>query len=143
MNVNKAFVVGNITRDPELKSLPSGVKVVSFSVATNKVWKDRDGNKQERVDFHNIVAFGATAENIAKYMRKGSHIYVEGEMQTRSWDDKDTGKKMYRTEINALNVQFGNNPNKTSGSDTSGNRTADSSAPEYPEDDISPDDIPF
>ena len=111
MNVNKVILVGNITRDPELKALPSGQSVCSFSMATNEVFKDASGQKQERTEFHNVVAWGKTAENIAQYMKKGSQIYIEGKLQTRSWDDKDSGKKMYRTEINALNVQFGAKPN--------------------------------
>lgn len=107
MYINKAIVVGNFTRDPELKSLPSGQKVCSFSIATNRTWKDQNGQKQEAVDYHNIACFGKQAEIVAQWMKKGSQIYVEGRMTTRSWDDKDTGKKMYRTEIVAENVQFG------------------------------------
>lgn len=107
MYINKAIVVGNLTRDPELKSLPSGQKVCSFSVATNRTWKDANGQKQEAVDYHNISCFGRQAETVAQWMKKGSQIYVEGRMTTRSWDDKDSGKKMYRTEVVAENVQFG------------------------------------
>lgn len=111
MYLNKAIIIGNITKDPELKSLPSGIKVCSFSVATNRVWKDNNGQKQESVDFHNIIVFGKQAENTATYMKKGSQIAIEGRLQTRSWD-KD-GQKMYRTEIVAENVQFGNKSEKT------------------------------
>lgn len=107
MYINKAIVVGNLTRDPELKSLPTGSKVCSFSVATNRTWKNAQGEKQEAVDYHNVACFGRQAEVVAQWMKKGSQIYVEGRMTTRSWDDKDTGKKMYRTEIIAENVQFG------------------------------------
>lgn len=110
MYINKAIIVGNITKDPELKSLPSGQKLCSFSVATNRTWKDANGEKQEAVDYHNIVCFGKQAEVIAQWMKKGSQIYVEGRMTTRSWDDKDSGKKMYRTEVIAENVQFGSSP---------------------------------
>ena len=117
MYINKAIVVGNLTRDPELKTLPTGSKVCSFSVATNRTWKDQAGQKQEAVDYHNVACFGRQAETVAQWMKKGSQIYVEGRMTTRSWDDKDTGKKMYRTEIIAENVQFGS---KSSGT-TSGN----------------------
>ncbi len=106
MYINKAILYGNLTRDPDLRSLPSGIKVVSFSLATNRTWKDKDGAKQESVDFHNIVAFGKTAEIITQYMKKGSGIYVEGRIQTRSWDDKD-GKKSYRTEVVVDQFQFG------------------------------------
>jgi single-strand DNA-binding protein len=114
MYINKAIIVGNITRDPELKSLPSGQKVCSFSVATNRTWKDQAGQKQEAVDYHNIACFGKQAEIVAQWMKKGSQIYVEGRLTTRSWDDKDTGKKMYRTEIVAENVQFGPKRDATS-----------------------------
>jgi single-strand DNA-binding protein len=107
MYINKAIIVGNLVRDPELKSLPTGQKVCSFSVATNRTWKDANGAKQEAVDYHNIACFGKQAEIVAQWMKKGSQIYVEGRMTTRSWDDKDTGKKMYRTEVIAENVQFG------------------------------------
>ena len=109
MNLNKAFVLGNITRDPELKALPSGSNVCSFSVATNRRWTDKSGEKKEEVEFHNIVTFGRTAETVHQYMRKGSQILIEGRIQTRSWDGKD-GKKQYRTEIVAESVQFGAKP---------------------------------
>src|SRR3990167_6367316 len=105
MNINKAILYGNLTRDPELKSLPSGNKVCSFSVATNRVWKGQDGSKQEAVDFHNIVVFGRQAENVAQYLHKGSGVFVEGRMQTRSWEQD--GQKKYRTEVVADRVQFG------------------------------------
>lgn len=105
MYLNKVMIYGNITRDPELKTLPSGSAVCSFGVATNRTWKDKDGSKKEATEFHNIVSFGKTAENIAQYMRKGSAVYVEGRIQTRSWE-KD-GIKQYRTEIVAETVQFG------------------------------------
>jgi single-strand DNA-binding protein len=118
MYINKAIVVGNLTRDPELKSLPSGQKVCSFSVATNRTWKDQSGQKQEAVDYHNVSCFGRQAEVVGQWMKKGSQIYVEGRMTTRSWDDKDTGKKMYRTEIVAENVQFGSKRDGATGGST-------------------------
>lgn len=152
MNVNKAIIVGNITRDPELKSLPSGQQVASFSVATNEVFKGSDGQKQERTEFHNIVAWGKTAENIAQYMRKGSQIYIEGKIQTRSWE-KD-GEKKYRTEIVALNVQFGAKPK---GEGSSPRKSEDDDWGEFNDEpaaparasgstdggEINPEDIPF
>ena len=107
MYLNKAFLFGNITRDPELKSLPSGIKVVSFGLATNRTWKNKDGVKQESVSFHNIVSFGKQAEIMAQYLKKGSSIFVEGRIETRSWDDKNDGSKKYRTEIIVDNFQFG------------------------------------
>ena len=93
MYLNKAMIVGNLTRDPELKTLPSGMKVTSFSIATNRVWKDAAGNKKEAADYHNIVVFGRQAETSAQYLAKGSQVLVEGRLQTQSWDDKSTGKK--------------------------------------------------
>ncbi len=147
MNLNKAMVFGNLTRDPELKSLPSGIQVCSFSIATNRVYNDRDGKRQEQADYHNIVVFGKQAENSAKYLTKGSSAYIEGRMQTRSWDAD--GVKHYRTEVVADRVQFGP---RTAGapSDAPRNNTAPSTdnekAPdpvEYPEEDINPEDIPF
>ena len=150
MYLNKAIVIGNLTRDPELRALPSGIKVCSFSLATNRVWKDKNGVKQESVDYHNVVVFGRQAETVAQYMKKGSSILVEGRMQTRSWDDKNTGEKKYRTEIVADRTQFGP---RSAGSATGGtsNAPAKTSSPsgeevdsiEYPEEDINPEDIPF
>lgn len=147
MYLNKALVIGNLTRDPELKSLPSGVQVTSFSLATNRVWKDKDGNKQESVDYHNIVVFGRQAETVAQYLKKGNSCLVEGRMQTRSWDAPE-GKK-YRTEIIADRVQFGPKNSGTgsyagAGADKSVSKEEkpDEGAIEYPED-INVDDIPF
>jgi single-strand DNA-binding protein len=88
MYINKAIVVGNLTRDPELKSLPTGQKVCSFSVATNRTWKNAQGERQEAADYHNVVCFGKQAEVVAQWMKKGSQIYVEGRMTTRSWGPK-------------------------------------------------------
>jgi single-strand DNA-binding protein len=110
MYINKVILIGNLTRDPELKSLPNGNKVCSFSLATNRTWKDQNGQKQEAVDYHNITAFGKTGEIVAQYMKKGRQVYVEGRLTTRSWDDKETGKKNYRTEVIAESVQFGSTP---------------------------------
>ncbi len=109
MYLNRAIIIGNLTRDPELRSLPSGVQVASFGVATNRVWKDKDGSKKEDVQFHNIVVFGRQAETTSQFLRKGSSVLVEGRMQTRSWESPD-GKKNYRTEIVADRIQFGPRP---------------------------------
>lgn len=106
MNLNKVFLIGNLTRDPELKALPSGTSVVNFAIATNRVWKNDKGEKQEDVQFHNIVCFGKQAEVIKQYMMKGSMILIEGRIQTRSWDAQD-GSKKYMTEIVAESFQFG------------------------------------
>ena len=108
MYLNKALIYGNLTRDPELKALPSGQQVASFSVATNRTWKDQSGAKQEAVDYHNIVVFGRQAETSAQYLKKGSGAFIEGRMQTRSWEQD--GQKKYRTEVVADRVQFGPRP---------------------------------
>src|SRR3989304_1445934 len=116
MYLNKVMLIGNLTRDPELRSLPSGIKVCSFSLATNRVWKDKNGARQESADYHNVVVFGRQAETVAQYMKKGNSILVEGRMQTRSWDDKTSGEKKYRTEIVADRTQFGPKGGSTSAS---------------------------
>lgn len=146
MYLNKALVIGNLTRDPELKALPSGIKVCQFSLATNRVWKDKNGAKQESVDYHNIVVFGKQAETAAQYLKKGASALVEGRMQTRSWDDKE-GKKNYRTEIVADRVQFGPRGGSAPSSTPAAGKTDEQAAPadtiDYPEEEINPDDIPF
>ena len=148
MYLNKAILIGNLTRDPELRSLPSGVKVCSFSLATNRVWKDKNGVRQESADYHNVVVFGRQAETVAQYMKKGSSILVEGRMQTRSWDDKTSGEKKYRTEIVADRTQFGPKGGGAGPSAGASGAVSKSSAEEvdsieYPEEDINPEDIPF
>ncbi len=153
MYLNKALIAGNLTRDPELRSLPSGQKVASFSVATNRFWKDQNGQRQQATDYHNIVVFGPQGDNAAKYLTKGSQVLIEGRIQTRSWDGQD-GKKNYRTEIVADRVQFGQKgssdsaPSQSgagndSGSDDQGSPEQNTPTIEYPDDDIDPEDIPF
>ena len=138
------MIYGNLTRDPELKALPSGTNVCSFSLATNRVYNDRDGNRQEQADYHNVVVFGRQAENCSKYLNKGNGAFVEGRLQTRSWE-KD-GVKQYRTEIVADRVQFG--PKGGGGGAAPAAPTGDSNdkapaVPDYPEEEINPEDIPF
>ncbi len=164
MYINKALVYGNLTRDPELRALPSGAQVANFSVATNRVWKDQNGARQENTDYHNVVVFGRQAETAAQYLKKGSSVYIEGRMQTRSWDGQD-GKKQYRTEVVADRVQFGPRPGATGGagagagegSSYGGGAKASKPAAragepdaidgmptvDYPEEEINPEDIPF
>ncbi len=150
MYLNKAILIGNLTRDPELKAIPSGNKVCTFSIATNRTYKDANGVRQEKTDYHNIVVWGKTAENVATYMKKGSQILVEGRMETRSWDDAATNTKKYRTEIIADTVQFGSKNTGTS-SPSSSNQTATPSSKkeeeidtiDYPEEQINAEDIPF
>lgn len=159
MYLNKAIIIGNLTRDPELRSLPSGVNVTTFAVATNRNYRDKDGNKQEDTQFHNIVVFGKQADNVAAYLKKGNTALVEGRLQTRSWESE--GVKKYRTEIVAERVQFGPKggaaPAGGAGQqETEGNAAGASPTGEeqasgaegadinYPEGgDINPEDIPF
>jgi single-strand DNA-binding protein len=104
--VNKVILVGNLGRDPERRSTPSGQQVATFSVATSRRWRDRDGNRQEQTEWHNVVVWGRQAEVAGEYLKKGRQIYVEGRLQTRSWDDKNTGEKKYRTEVICENFQM-------------------------------------
>ena len=150
MYLNKATIIGNLTRDPELKTLPSGMKITSFSIATNRTWKDAAGAKKEAVDYHNIVVFGRQAETSAQYLKKGSQAMIEGRLQTQSWDDAGSGKKMYRTEVVADRVQFGTRSEgvassapKSENPVASPNKAPELDTIEYPEEDINPEDIPF
>lgn len=151
MYLNKVLLYGNLTRDPESKALPSGGQVVNFGLATNRTFKDKSGQKQETTEFHNIVAFGRTAEVIAQYCKKGRPIYVEGRLQTRSWDDKETGKKNYRTEIIVDTFQFGADGGKggagyeapAAGSTHEQPSPSGEGEIKYPEEEINPEDIPF
>ncbi|MEW6611107.1 MAG: single-stranded DNA-binding protein [Patescibacteria group bacterium] len=103
MNLNKALLIGNLTRDPEARTTPDGTPVTTFSVATNLRWTDTNGNRQEKVEYHNIVAWRKLAEICGQYLHKGSKVYVEGRIQTRQWEDQQ-GQKRYRTEIIAENL---------------------------------------
>jgi len=159
MYLNRATIYGNLTRDPEMKALPNGMNVTSFSLATNRRFKDRDGNYQESVDYHNITVFGRQAETVNQYLKKGAGAFVEGRLQTRSWE-KD-GVKQYRTEIIADRVQFGPRSDGGGAGAPAGASTgaaagapaaaatpaadggAAPAAPDYPEEDINPEDIPF
>lgn len=143
MYINKVQIIGNITKNPELKALPSGVKVSTISVATNRVWKDQNGSKQESVEFHDIIAFGKQAETIAQYMTKGNQIFVEGRLQTRSWESSD-GQKRYKTEIVLESFQFGNNKTQEK-KEVKEEKVQDGVNQDisYPEEEINVDDIPF
>lgn len=116
MNLNKVFIIGNLTRDPELRQTAGGQAVCSFSVATNRIFNDKDGQRQKQAEFHNIVAWGKQAEIVNQYLRKGSMVMVEGRLQTRSWQDQQ-GAKHWKTEIIAERVQLGP---RTSGGPSSG-----------------------
>ena len=98
MSVNKCTILGNLGRDPEIRTTQSGMKIANLSVATVERWKDRDGNRQEKTEWHRVVIFGALAEVAEKYLRKGSKVYIEGKLQTRKWEDK-TGQARYSTEV--------------------------------------------
>ncbi len=150
MFLNKVFIIGNLTRDPELRTLPSGAPVATFGVATNRVWKNQNGEKQEDTQFHNIVLFGRQAEIAQQYLTKGSSVFLEGRVQTRTWEAQD-GSKRSKTEIVAERMQLG--PRKTGSSGAQPPQTAaakSSGAPkeeletiEYPSEEINPEEIPF
>ena len=136
--VNKVILVGHLGRDPEIRYTPSGVAVANFSIATSEEWKDKDsGNKQERTEWHRIVAWRRLGEICGEYLRKGSQVYIEGKLQTRSWEDRD-GNKRYTTEIVAQNMQMLGTAGKQG--------RADSPDDVYPSEEpvtIPDDDIPF
>jgi len=106
MNLNKAFLIGRLTGDPQTKSLPSGQQVCNFSIATDRFFTDKSGQKQQQADFHNIVLFGRLAEIASQYLTRGSLVFIEGRIRTRNWQD-GTGNKRYRTEIVAERIQLG------------------------------------
>ena len=106
MNFNKAIIVGNVTKDPEIRTTPSGQNVASVGVATNRVWNTNSGEKQEKTEFHNVVAWGKLAEICGQYLTKGQLVLFEGRIETRSWDGQD-GVKRYKTQIVAENMQMG------------------------------------
>ncbi len=148
MNVNKVFILGNLTRDPELRQTPTGQAVASFGVATNTFFTDRSGQRQKRAEFHNVVVWGRQAEIANQFLKKGSSVFVEGRLQTRSWQDKQ-GQTRKTTEIICERMQLG--PRPTGGSASPGGAPAVDEAPkeELPEinleeqNDIKPEEIPF
>ncbi len=146
MDLNKVMIIGRLTRDPEIRTIPSGQTVSSFSVATNFVWNDQSGNKQEKVEYHNVVAWRKLAEIIGQYLKKGSRIYLEGRLQTRSWVDQ-SGVKKYRTEIIADNMimldKFGGTPTGISKAKTEKVDTEAEAQPAASEEEINVEDIPF
>jgi single-strand DNA-binding protein len=141
-SLNRATIIGNITRDPESRTTTSGQNVVSFSVATSRRWKDQtSGDMKEQTEFHNCVAWAKLAQTISTYCKKGSKVYVEGRIQTRSWDDP-TGVKKYRTEIVAESLIMLDK--KSDGPATESKPAADQAAPAAPaEEEINIEDIPF
>lgn len=149
INLNVAIVSGRLVRDPELKALPSGTSICNFSLATNHVYT-KDGERKESVEYHNVVLFGKQADNTARFLKKGSEALVEGRLQTRSWE-KD-GVIHYRTEIIGNSIQFGSKQSSQNDDDQDDDeeetpkpktKTKKVEAPEYPEEDIDPEDIPY
>ncbi len=153
MNFNKAFILGNLTRDPELRQLPSGQTVTTFGVATNRFYRDASGERQRATEFHNVVSWGRLAEIASQYLKKGSLVFIEGRLQTRSWQDQNSGQKRFRTEIVAERMQLG--PRGVGAQVPAGAPPAQETAqPEAPEpletvelpgeeEEIKPEDIPF
>jgi single-strand DNA-binding protein len=153
-SVNKVILLGNVGKDPEIRSTPSGTIVANFSLATTDRVKDATGNWNDRTEWHNLVAFQRTAEIIRDYVKKGSKLYVEGKIQTRSWDDKTSGEKKYRTEIiiNDLSLLSGRGEGeggggsytRSSGSSSSFDQRSSAPSEDYGQSaEITDDDIPF
>ncbi len=154
-SVNKVTLLGNVGKDPEIRATPGGTMVATFSLATTDRTKDPSGNWTDRTEWHNLVAFQRTAEIIRDYVKKGSKLYVEGKIQTRSWDDKTSGEKKYRTEIIVNDISLLSGRGEGEGGGCSYNRGSSSGTSSYdqrssaPSDDlvqsteITDDDIPF
>ncbi len=155
MSVNKVIILGRLGQDPELKYTPSGAGVCNFSVATSENWTDKSGQKQEKTEWHRVVVWGKLAELCNQYLTKGRQVFLEGKLQTRSWDDKD-GNKRYTTEINATTIQFiggqaqagANNYNQNSSIESSSaSHMAPAGEPTYSniatDSSFAADDIPF
>ena len=141
-SVNKVILIGNLGKNPEVRHTPSGAAVANFSIATNEAWNNREGQREERTEWHRVVAFGKLADICGQYLKKGKQVYIEGRLQTRSWEDRD-GNKRYTTEIVASNMTM---------LGRAGDATADAYAPPIQEDPFSEpssgsgsgdDDIPF
>jgi len=135
--INKVILIGNLGADPEMKYTAGGTVICKFRIATTEIFKDRDGNVQERTEWHQVVTWSKLAEICANYLSKGKRVYVEGSLRTSSWEDQD-GNKRYRTEINARDVQFLGGPSGAAGSGGGG----DFGGPPPPLADDN-DDIPF
>ncbi len=150
-SVNKVILLGNVGKDPEIKATPSGMAIATFSLATSERTKDQAGNWTEKTEWHNLVAFQRTAEIVRDYVKKGNKIYVEGRIQTRSWDDKTSGEKKYRTEIivNDLSLLSGRGEGEGGSSggysrSTSYDQRSSAPADDYAQSaEITDDDIPF
>ena len=140
-SVNKVILIGRLGKDPEMRFTPGGRAVTNFSMATNEYWTDQNGERQERTEWHRIVTWGKLAENCAKLLGKGKQVYIEGRLQTRSWDDRD-GNKRYTTEIVANAMQIlsaGEGGDRTYTGDEGGEASSGNGMPGSPEF----DDVPF
>jgi len=155
-SVNKVILLGNLGKDPEIKFLPSGQAVANFGLATTERYKDKAGEWQDKTEWHNITAYGRQAEIIRDYVKKGHKLFIEGRLTTRSWDDKDTGKKVYRTEIIVSDLSLlsgrGDGEGGGGGSTSYGKSSGASGGqggydqrptPDYGDTGITDDDIPF
>ena len=142
-SLNKAMLIGNLGKDPELRYTTSGVAVATFSLATNEQWKDQDGNAQERTEWHNIVAWKKLAEICGEWLKKGKKVYVEGRIQNRSYDDKNTGAKRYITEIVAENIIMLDSKGSSEGGSTSASASETVAAPAAVPAGRIEDDLPF
>jgi single-strand DNA-binding protein len=146
-SVNKVILLGNVGKDPEIRSTPGGVIVASFSLATSDRFQDAQGNWQDRTEWHNLVTFKRTAEIVRDYVKKGTKLYVEGKLQTRSWDDKESGQKRYKTEIVVFDLSLLSGREDGSSGSSSGStasfdqRSGHDDVSQQAE--ISDDDIPF
>ena len=151
--VNKVLLLGNVGKDPEIRATAGGTQVASFTLATADRAKDAQGNWTDKTEWHNLVAFNRTAEIVRDYVKKGTQLYIEGKIQTRSWDDKESGQKKYRTEIlvNELTL-LGGGPGRSEGSssgssysksNTASYASTPASQPDYADTGITDDDIPF
>lgn len=147
--VNKVFLLGNVGKDPEIRSTAGGMTVASFSLATADRRKDQQGNWQDSTEWHNVVAFQRTAEIVRDYVKKGTQLFIEGKIQTRSWDDKESGQKKYRTEILVNDLSLLGKPGGEGGGGYSKSSTASygsgapASSPDFADQGITDDDIPF
>jgi single-strand DNA-binding protein len=147
-SVNKVILIGNLGADPELRYANTGAAVANLRLATNEVWTDKSGEKQERTEWHRVVVWGKQAENCAKYLKKGRPVYVEGRLRTREWEDQ-AGNKRYTTEIQAQTIQFlggrGDMPSESTGWEAPAAQAYSEEVPDMPVSttNASDDDLPF
>jgi single-strand DNA-binding protein len=147
-SINKAILVGNVGKDPEVKFLPSGMAVANFTLATSERFKDKSGEQQERTEWHSLTAYQRLAEIVRDYVKKGSKLYVEGRIQTRSWDDQASGQKRYKTEIVVNDLVLLSGRGDGEGGGARGGSSYDQRTPAHPDElvqstEITDDDIPF